>query len=502
MRGLTLAAVMLSASSAVADTNDSDYFGYDQEAPLSAVGDLPGYSDDAYYAETANEAEANRTVTRTNYAAPAAKSVPARTVAASSQHYQPVAYDAIQPSYNDQVNFHQGGCGVESWGGGCDSDCNSGGCDGGPSCGCDSCGGGSLGRMMRGCDHTTWAMAEALLWFPQERSTVPLVSRSPGAGSNPALNVDGTSVFGASIGGDISGGLRTDFGKFIAPNIGFGGRFWAIGDNGSEFAAASNGATEAFGIPIFNTDPAGVGENSIIIAGTSGTGRTFSGDVNVSSDLEMWASEAYGRLRFSSCSNYTLDFIGGYTHFNIEDSLRMNSRRIFTNAGVGPTIGTINQFNDSFETENQFNGGQIGFESVLTRGRWMARSLTKVHLGNMNQRLNIAGSSSETVLGPPDTVTPFTRGIFAEGNATGERDVFTFAPEMNFKLAYRFRPNVLLSAGYSFIFWDNVALSGAQVDRNVNAANLLTNAPSSDPFRINDSSLYVHGLDLGVVLDF
>ncbi len=497
MRGLTLAAVMLSASSAVADSNDSDYFGYEQDAPTSVVGDLPGYGDEAYYAETASYAEANQTVSRTTYAAPAAKTVPAHRVAADSRSYQPVAYNALQPSYNEQVSFQQGGCGIDSgWASSCD-----GGCDGGPSCGCDSCGGGKLGRMMRGCDNTTWAMAEALLWFPQERSTPTLVSRSPGAGSNPALNVNGVSAFGDNIGGDISGGFRGDFGKFIAPNVGFGGRFWILGDNGSTFSAQGDGTTEALGIPLFDTNPIGVGENAIVIAGTSGTGRTFAGDVTVTSNLELWAAEAYGRLRFSSNSNYTLDFIGGYTHFNIEDSLTMTSRRVFTNAGV-PTPGTVNQFNDSFNAENQFNGGQIGFESVLTRGRWMARSLTKVHLGNMNQRLQVNGSSSETVLGPPDTVTPFTRGIFAEGNATGERDVFTFAPEMNFKLAYRFRPNVLLSAGYSFIFWDNVALSGDQVDRNVNAANLLTNAPSSDAFRIVDSSLFVHGLDLGVVLDF
>ena len=322
-----------------------------------------------------------------------------------------------------------------------------------------------------------------------------------GAGSNPALNAAGVSVFGDKIGGDISGGFRGDFGKFVAPNVGFGGRFWILGDNGSTFAAQSDGTTEAFGIPFFDTNPVGVGENAIVIAGTSGTGRTFAGDVAVQSSLELWAAEAYGRFRFSSNSNYTLDFIGGYTHFNIEDTLTMTSRRVFTNAGI-PTPGTVNQFNDAFNARNEFDGGQLGFESVLTRGRWMVRSLTKVHLGNMNQRLRVNGSSSETVPGPPDTVTPFTRGIFAEGNATGERDVFTFAPEMNFKLAYRFRPNVLLSAGYSFIYWDNVALAGDQVDRNVNAANLLTNAPPTDPFRIVDSSLFVHGLDLGVVLDF
>jgi hypothetical protein len=84
------------------------------------------------------------------------------------------------------------------------------------------------------------------------------------------------------------------------------------------------------------------------------------------------------------------------------------------------------------------------------------------------------------------------------------RDVFSFAPEANFKLGYRFRKNVLLSAGYSFIYWDNVALNGDVVDTVISDPALLntgTFGPRPE-FTFDDSSLWVQGLDLGVIIDF
>ncbi len=501
MRGLTLAAIMLSASSAMADNNDSRYFDYDQDPGQSAVGDLPGYGDEAYYAETASYAEESRTS-----AARAPKSAP--VVAEESNEYQPVSYNSLQPTSHTQHVGEYSGDYIESAygaysGGGCSSgscgsSCDSGSC--GSGCGCGSCGSGRIGRVMSGCGNSTWAQAEALLWFPQERSSVPLVSRADGAGSNSALDADGVTVFGNQLGGDLSGGFRGDFGKFITRNVGFGGRFWILGDNTETFSTQSDGANESFGIPFFNTDAGLVGENAVVISGLAGAPpQNFAGEVNAESKLSLFAAEAYGRFRFGSGGGFNLDLIGGYTHFDIEDDLFLNSRRIRTS---GAQVGRVDEFTDSFQAENQFDGGQIGFESVMTRGRWMARSLTKVHLGNMNQRLSTSGTSQTTVPGPPDTVTPFSNGIFNSGNATGERDVFTFAPEVNFKLAYRFRPNVLLSAGYTFIYWDNVALAGEQVNRNVDATRLLTNTASTDPFRIVDSSLFVQGVDVGVILDF
>jgi len=333
----------------------------------------------------------------------------------------------------------------------------------------------------------------------QERDMPALVATSP-AGTLPILgNNDVNVVFGDPIEGEVMGGFRGDYGKWVSNNVGLGGRFWILSENSESFSANGDGTNISIGRPFFNTNSvAGAQEDSLLIAITGNPGgNDQAGSVSGESTIDVWAAEGYGRVRFSCAKNCRLDFIGGYTHFNIEDSLRMTSTTITTN----PATGQTRTYNDLFDTENKFHGGQLGFEMVLTRGRWMARSLTKVHLGNMDQRVRIAGNSFDSFGAPQNT----NGGFLALGNQGDfQRDVFAFAPEANFKLAYRFRPKVLLSVGYSFLYWDNVALVSDQVDRVIDGTQLNQGPPfaSRPAFLFNDSSLWVQGLDLGVVVDF
>ncbi|MCG8648456.1 MAG: BBP7 family outer membrane beta-barrel protein, partial [Pirellulales bacterium] len=80
---------------------------------------------------------------------------------------------------------------------------------------------------------------------------------------------------------------------------------------------------------------------------------------------------------------------------------------------------------------------------------------------------------------------------------------FAFIPEANLKVGYRVRENLSLSVGYSFIYFDNVALNGDIVDRVVDGTSLTTGVFSTRPaFDFEDSSLWVQGIDLGMVLNF
>ncbi len=122
----------------------------------------------------------------------------------------------------------------------------------------------------------------------------------------------------------------------------------------------------------------------------------------------------------------------------------------------------------------------------------------------MNQNTRIAGISSDETPGAGGPVIN-SGGLLAQGNqGVYERDVFAFAPEVNFKLAYCLHKNMLLSVGYSFIYFDNVALTGDAVDRVVSDGSQLgTGTFGPRPaFAFGDSSLWVQGLDLGVVIDF
>ena len=218
------------------------------------------------------------------------------------------------------------------------------------------------------------------------------------------------------------------------------------------------------------------------------------GNVAAESFIEMLGAEAYARLNFSCSKSCQLDFVGGYSYFQVDDTLRLTSTSV--------TTTSARTFGDLFETENRFNGGQVGFESIIKRGRWFARTLTKVHLGNMQQRVRIAGGSVEDF---GAVVVNSNSGLYTMGNQGDyQRDVFTFVPEINFKLGYRFRDHVEMTVGYSFLYFDRVALAGVNVDPTIDPTFLNTNGPFPErpQFDFNDTSLWAQGVDLGLTIAY
>jgi hypothetical protein len=516
-RGLALTAILLSGTSMT----------FAQQGASSAVGDLPGYGEEAYFHEEATYAP-NGYVTPTRPPLDGAMGY----APSQSPDYAPVGVTDLQPA-----SFRIGGqlqtvagtsytdCDSPGCIGDCNGDCNDGfndgssngfndgssngfnngskggfslckGCGSTKCFGCSSLFGKRAGKFCSIFDHCgpdTWAQLELLTWFVPDRDMPALVTTSaPGTlPVLPAGGANGVSIaYGDPIEGEISAGFRGDVGKYITKNVGIGGRLWYLSQSNDAFSASGDGSTQSIGRPFFNSS---TGTEDALLVALDGV---FTGAVAGNSTLELWAAEAYGRVRFSCSKSCRLDFIGGYSHFAIDDTLEISSTTI-TNA-----TARTRTFNDIFEAENRFNGGQVGFEMVITRGRWMARSLTKVHIGNMEQSIRIAGNSSDQT--PPAAATATSGGMLALGNqGTFKRDEFAFAPEANFKLGYRVRKNVLLSAGYTFIYWDNVALTGDVVDRVIDGTTFNTGTFAARPaFDFDDSSLWAQGLDLGLVIDY
>ena len=557
IRRLAIAAMLLTGSSTTL-ANDG----------TSMVGDLPGFGEEAYFGEDAaytevpantesqNDASAyvgegsfeedlhvsdeemsDAVVSDDGEVQPVAHTQQAmqraagrslmrqasmRTNQQTQSNYAPVSNRQMQP-VSHQMTMGSGY--VESSHGDCgcgDSSCGGSSCGAEVSCGCGDmgCDGGSkceshrkICSVMDRCQGNTWAQMDLLLWFAQSRDTPPLIVESD-AGTlpvlDPTVSPTARSVFGDEIETELTVGVRADAGIWLTDNVGIGGRFWGLSESESNYAFSGNGDQRSIGRAFFNTNGSlfagdNGGEDSLPIAltGVPG-GPDLSGSIVAESTLDIWAAEAYGRLRFGCAGGCQLDFIGGYSHFDIDDSLFIGSTTTIEGTGAAPppgsAVGDSVAYTDRFDTENTFDGGQLGFDLTMNRGRWMARSLTKVHLGNMNQNVRIQGRSVTTPNG--GTGTEGLGGILAGNQDVDfERDVFAFAPEANFKLGYRFRPNVLLSVGYSFVYFDNVALTGDTIDRLVDGATL-GQGTNDNGFLIDDSSLFVHGIDLGFVIDF
>ena len=375
-----------------------------------------------------------------------------------------------------------------------DCDCGES-CDGGCETSCEPARGSRVGRIFDRCPDDSWLSTEFLLWHTQDRESPPLVTRS--APSTFPVLPNAQVLFGDKLEGEFSGGFRLDAGKYLTDNLGVGGRFWILANNNDSFYADARPANESLGRPFFNAE-VGI-EDALLISGINGSivgGGTFEGSVAADSSINMWGAEAYTRLRLNCNNKCKVEFLSGYSHLNLDDSLEISS--ITFNTSSADSF----EFHDYFDTKNQFNGGQLGFEMSLTEGRWTFRSLTKVHLGNMNQQVSIVGRH----VSPSDTGSG---GLLALGNQGNyERDKFAFIPEANMKLEYSVRKNMSLSIGYSFLYFDNVALAGAQVDRIINPVNPTPIGLSGPPwparpaFSFNDSGMWVQGLDLGLSFNF
>jgi hypothetical protein len=344
-----------------------------------------------------------------------------------------------------------------------------------------------------------WMRAELLLWFPQGRTTPPMGVRTDPQ-TLPYLGDPTAEAFGESYGNDLVPGFRGDVGRYFGGgNYGLGGRVWVLGEDDDDFNFGGDGSTESLGIPFYNTYPPALGEDALIVGFDNLAGNQFVGDATVSSSLSIVAAELYGRALLGSSCRHRFELIGGYSHFNIEDHFGLSAE------SVELPVGELTTFRDDFDTRNEFHGGQLGSEFTLNRGRWLASSLTKVHLGNMSQTATVVGASSQEVIGS-GVLNSFDQGLFARGDALGTRqqDVFAFAPEMNLRLGYRFRQHVSFHVGYSFIYWNNVALASDLIDRNiyVDKSNLGDAGPARAPRSLSGSGLWVQGIDLGATLTF
>ena len=353
---------------------------------------------------------------------------------------------------------------------------------------------GEIGSVLHGCN-PKWLRAETLLWFPPSRGDSALVTANTGPGEPLE------TIYGDDIGGGLAPGFRLDFGHYFqGGKYGLGARVWGLYESNDNFSASSDGTTD-LQRPFFNT---ALGTNDALIIGNTFGPPDFIGSVDAESKLDMIATEAYGRMMLGQGQNFHVDLIGGYSFFDIDDTLSIRSATtVATGTLFSDPTGTVRSFRDSYKTENQFHGGQIGMETILKRGRWSMLTLTKVHLGNMSQHVDISGSSSRAV--PAVPTENFDNGFLVQGQQGHyERDEFTFVPEVNVKLAYMLRRNISLSVGYSFLYWDDLALASDQIDNRVDGTLLLSNDPNpvQQAFTIRDAGFWIQGIDLGVTIDF
>jgi hypothetical protein len=346
-----------------------------------------------------------------------------------------------------------------------------------------------------------YVRAEYLLWWIKGDPLPPLVT----AGGTGFLTDPNTAVeFGGS---DVNrgpySGARLFAGWWLDPEHLFGveaGGFF-LGSRSKGFSDFSFG-NRLLGRPFIDATTSNFVPALELTASNNGA---VLGGVTAATRTSLWGAEANLRTNWWCCGNQSLDLLAGFRMLGLDDELNITETVSIVR---GPFAGVAFQLNDHFKTSNRFYGPQFGAEYEWRYGRWSLDVSGKIALGTSQQQAEINGA---TVINNRGTVVSVPgSGLLAQptNDGTFTRDVFTFVPEVGVNVGYQVTPHTRAFIGYDFLYWNNVARAGRQIDLAVNTNQLATanaGAPPTPPvagpqrpaFDFIGSSFWAQGLTLG-----
>jgi hypothetical protein len=328
-----------------------------------------------------------------------------------------------------------------------------------------------------------WGSAEYLAWWVKNQPlAVPLVTTGDtatfGALGSPATTV----LFGSS---DI------DYHTFSGGRFTIGiGRGWDGDDNWGiestgfflEKRPANFVASSAEnGIPVLARPFVNAinGTESVLLVSAP---NVAAGSVAVSSysDLYGWDIDLVGAAYRDGALRVQL--LGGFRYQNLSETIDIAQSSMLLPGGTVGLAGNVlvppssELILDHFGTRNEFYGGQLGGRLDYAFGNLVVSGLFKIGLGNTHEVINLSGLTTS----PTGGGGPAPAGLLVLSSNSGARSHNEFAaiPEIGINIGYQVCRNLRLYAGYTFIYWSDVARPGDQITRTVNP-NLI---PSSLTF--------------------
>jgi hypothetical protein len=264
--------------------------------------------------------------------------------------------------------------------------------------------------------------------------------------------------------------------------------------------------------PFFNNAPGVDQQESLLVAFPDlvvGPGPLLvdvDGTIEVQEYSRIQSAGGGGRYSIGPHNGLVHLFIlGGYRFFQISEGLTISSS---SSPGTDPfpipfPPGTIQVF-DRFDTQNTFNGGEVGLGAEMGLSRFSLIVDSRLALGNMHQTLDIDGRTS-AVAGP--YIASYEGGLLAQPTNIGNysRNQFSLIPSLDLKLGFQVLPVVRLTVGYNLTFVTNVLRPGEQIDTNVNTtqiAGLPLVGPPSPAATLDNSTIWLQGWTAGLDMRF
>jgi hypothetical protein len=323
-----------------------------------------------------------------------------------------------------------------------------------------------------------------LLYFVKgQPSPGPLVTTSAPASfgilGQPTTQVlfGGGTDFGMGLfsGFDLSGVLWRDPDRRLA--VQFGGMRLETKNNGfTEFSDATGQALLAR--PYFNVNLPG--QDSILASFPN----AFRGGISATASTDLWGGEAnflwnlYRSCPDDAC-HVTVNWLNGFRYYELKERIAVNSistaingANLFFDQKVYTDPATVT-IRDSFQTLNQFYGGQVGLAMDVKYGKVYWNAYGKLGIGINHQRYIVSGTSS---IADPNTGATSTirAGVLANAQNIGRfsDDQFMLVPEAGLSLGYNWTSWFTTTVGYSFLYMDNVIRPGDQFTTQANATQI------------------------------
>jgi hypothetical protein len=326
---------------------------------------------------------------------------------------------------------------------------------------------------------TFWLRPEFLFAATNSRLLPPLVTTGPPA----------TVLFGdQSYNDGMYPALRLDAGLWLdnCNTLGVEAAFLYLGRQHSDFSENSTGEP-VLARPYVN---AVTGQPWAVLIAYPNLAE---GGVHAFTAHEVLGAELDGRFNIYCGGSWRFDALAGYRFVYFEDRLGVDT------VSGRPGSTTTTSVSDRFEADNYFHGGQIGLSGTLRGGRFSLETFGKVALGVSHKVVTINGQTSTSVAGGPPTDTP--GGLLAQASNIGHYGIDDFAvvPEAGLNFGVRVTEKVTAVAGYSFLYWNNVARAGDQVDLVLVPPGAPGSGTTGHPaFPNKTTELWVQALSLGL----
>ncbi len=355
------------------------------------------------------------------------------------------------------------------------------------------------------CGPTFWGDAQYLLWWSKRGPNPnPLVTTSsrptiPGAGG---IGVPGTTVlFGAhTLDYPAQSGGRLTFGAWLDCNntVGVEWSGFLLERAVVHFQAASGPDGNPFlAFPITLPDGAAVGVTVAAPGAVRLPPRV--GAIIIGSTSQLWGTEANVVFNLTQNCSSSADLLVGFRYADLLEKLEIDGFSVAT------ATGTTTAGSDIFQTRNQFYGGQIGARFLYRMSAFSLESAVKVAMGPSHETVNIEGNIATTTAA--GVRTAFPGSLYAEPSNIGHttQDRFTVIPEVQLNLGYNITQHVRAFVGYNFLYWNDIARPGDQINPVINTTQRLGGpliGPAEPTPVFNHTDFWVQGVNFGLAIGF